>query len=115
MLEPILLLQNSIRKRIMGEVWSKRKESQIEKYFRTLDQSREKKRRREERRLLKERKEKILSGIGWIPYFLRSKSRGEAEKEYPKPVVSLEEETGEVSVEWTRTDGQDGDGGVQTD
>eukprot|EP00579_Thalassiosira_antarctica_P003143 CAMPEP_0201906834 /NCGR_PEP_ID=MMETSP0902-20130614/57224_1 /ASSEMBLY_ACC=CAM_ASM_000551 /TAXON_ID=420261 /ORGANISM="Thalassiosira antarctica, Strain CCMP982" /LENGTH=410 /DNA_ID=CAMNT_0048440979 /DNA_START=64 /DNA_END=1296 /DNA_ORIENTATION=- len=115
MLEPIFLLQNSIRKRIMGEVWWKRRESQIEKYFRTLDQSREKKRRREEKRLLKERKEKILTGIGWIPYFLRSKSRGEAEKEYPKPIVSLEEETGEVSVEWTRTDGHDGDEGVQTD
>ncbi|KAL7540828.1 hypothetical protein ACHAXR_011086 [Thalassiosira sp. AJA248-18] len=113
MLEPMLLFQDTLRRRIMGEVWWKRKENEIEKHFRTLDQSREKERRKEEKRLHKERKDKIIAEVGRIPYYLRAKSRIEAEKEYPKPIVSLEEETGKISVEWTRTDGKD-DGSVHT-
>lgn len=109
MLEPMLLFQNTIRRRIMGEVWWTKKENQIEKYFRTLGHVREKKRRREEKRLLKERKQKMQSDIGLVAYYSRSNARSEIEKEYPKPVVSLEDETGEICVEWTRTDGGDDD------
>mmetsp|Transcript_13664 Transcript_13664/g.29565 ORF Transcript_13664/g.29565 Transcript_13664/m.29565 type:complete len:423 (-) Transcript_13664:569-1837(-) len=106
MMEPILLIQNDIRRRIMGEVWWRRKENQIDKYFRTLPKRREKTRRREEKRLLKERKQKILSEIGRKAYYFRSNSRDKAEEEYPKPIVSLEEESGKIRVEWTRTDGE---------
>ena len=114
LLEPLFLLQSSLRRRIAGEAWWRRKEGQIEKYFRTLGPAREKQRRREESKLRKERKRNIISEIGWLPYYLKHESRIEAETMHPKPIVSLEEETGEVCVEWTRTDGKNNDGSVKS-
>jgi len=99
------LLQAGIRRRLLGEVWWRRKENEIEKYFRTLDQSRERTRRREESKLLKERKQKIVAEIGWMSYYLKRDPRMEAEVTHPKPLVSLDD-AGEVRVEWTRTDGK---------
>ncbi|KAL7549122.1 hypothetical protein ACHAWF_012390 [Thalassiosira exigua] len=114
--EPLLLFQDSLRRRVMGYAWWRRKEKEVERHFRTLDGRREKARRREERRLLRERRGDIRSEIGWIPYYSQGKARGEAEKGHPRPIVILEEETGKICVEWTRTDGDEGDdGSIQTD
>ena len=42
MLEPMLLFQTTLRRRILGEKWWKRKEYQIEKHHRTLETVKEK-------------------------------------------------------------------------
>ena len=57
---------------------------------------------------MKERKDKIRSEIGWISYYLRRKSRMELERKEPKPIVVLDEVTGDVCVSWTRTDDHGG-------
>ena len=117
MFEPMLVFQSTLRRRVLGEVWWRRKENEIDNHLRTMDQRREKNRKREEKRLLRERKEKIIADVGRIPYYLRmGKSRNEAEKEYPKPIVAAVEETGVFHIEWTRTDGKDilDEGSVQT-
>ena len=48
MLEPMLLFQTTLRRRILGEKWWRRKEHQIEKHQRTLEMMKEKNRRKEE-------------------------------------------------------------------
>eukprot|EP00578_Thalassiosira_sp_NH16_P003097 CAMPEP_0181130500 /NCGR_PEP_ID=MMETSP1071-20121207/29904_1 /TAXON_ID=35127 /ORGANISM="Thalassiosira sp., Strain NH16" /LENGTH=78 /DNA_ID=CAMNT_0023216589 /DNA_START=72 /DNA_END=305 /DNA_ORIENTATION=+ len=78
----------------MGDSWWRRKEKKISRYHRTLDRSREKKRMSEEKRLLGERREKIVESIGFVAYYSRRKARSDAEKEHPRPIVSLEDETG---------------------
>lgn len=116
-IEPMLLFQSTLRSKVHGETWWRRKEIEIDNHLRTMDQRREKNRKREEKRLLRERKEKIIADVGRIPYYLRiGESRKEAEKEFPKPVVATVEETGVFHIEWTRTDGKDilDEGSAQT-
>lgn len=99
MLEPMLLFQTKLRRRIMSEVWWRRKEMHIEKHFHKLDQSR----KNEQKRLIKERERKLRCDMGiWAYYFRRYRS-GEREKEYPLPIVSSRE----TSAERTQIDGRD--------
>jgi hypothetical protein len=97
MVEPMLLFQTKLQRRIMGEAWWRRKEVQIVKHLRTLGQSREAELRKEEKRLFKEREEMIKSDMGIIAYYFRRSLRNKKEREYPMPIVSLN------GVEWTRT------------
>jgi len=115
MLEPMLIFQTALRRRIMGEGWWKRKEREIERHFRTLPRTSERKRRWQERTLLRKRRADIRSEIGVLAYYFKRKERREAEREFPRPIVTLEEETGKVCVAWTRTGGDDGgDGGDES-
>ena len=70
MLEPMLLFQTTLRRRILGEKWWKRKEYQIEKHHRTLEMVKEKNRRRKE-------ESTKMSLKNWIRRLLSSKDEVE--------------------------------------
>ena len=99
MLEPMLLFQTKLRRRIMGEPWWSRKEMHIEKHVRKLEKLRED----EKKRLINERERKIRHDLGIWAYYLRRKWRSEREEEYPLPIVNLKE----TSVECPQTIAKD--------
>lgn len=98
MLEPAFRLQTTLRRRIMGEKFWKRKENQIS----NKERDGELKRQREERRLMRERRSQIRKEIGWFNYCFKSRDREKAANELPLPVVTLND-SGEVKVEWRYT------------
>ena len=99
MLEPMLLFQTKLRRRIMGEPWWRRKEILIEKHFQKLEQLREV----EKKRLINERERKIRHDLGIWAYYFRRKWLSERENEYPLPIVNLKE----TSVECPQTNDKD--------
>ncbi len=113
-LEPAIRFQNTLRRRLIGEKWWQKKQIQLERKYereQKVDELREKARAREEKRLLKERKEEIRSEIGWISYYFRKRERLATETQYPIPKVTLEDGTGNICVDWTRTHNSDVDSG----
>ena len=95
MLEPAFRLQTTLRRRIMGEKFWKKKQRRIS----AIDKETERKRRREERRLMRERSRKIRQDVGWLSYYLKNEVHDKATREFPRPVVSIDE-SGEVKVDW---------------
>eukprot|EP00569_Conticribra_weissflogii_P009741 CAMPEP_0171363938 /NCGR_PEP_ID=MMETSP0879-20121228/3700_1 /TAXON_ID=67004 /ORGANISM="Thalassiosira weissflogii, Strain CCMP1336" /LENGTH=366 /DNA_ID=CAMNT_0011871201 /DNA_START=205 /DNA_END=1305 /DNA_ORIENTATION=+ len=113
-LEPAIRFQNTLRRRLIGEKWWQKKQIQLERKYereQKMDDLREKARAKEEKRLLKERKDEIRSEIGWISYYFRRNERLATEKQYPIPKVKLEDKTGNILVDWTRTQKSDVDSG----
>jgi hypothetical protein len=90
-LEPMLLFQTKLRRRIMGESWWRRKEIHIEKHFRKMEHLREK----EKKRLIIEREREIRHDLGIWAYYFRSKWRNERENMYPLPIVNLKNTSAE--------------------
>lgn len=88
----------TLRRRIMGEKFWKKKEKRIS----NIDDDRERRRRQEEQRLLRERRSKIRSEIGWLTYYLKRQACEQAAREFPEPVVTLDD-AGQVKVEWRYT------------
>lgn len=113
-LEPAIRFQNTLRRRLIGEKWWQKKQIQLERKYerdQKMDKLRENARAKEEKRLLKERKEEIRSEIGWISYYFRKNERLATEKQYPIPKVRLEDETGNILVDWTRIQNSDAGSG----
>ena len=113
MLEPAICLQHTLRRRILGETWWKKKQRILEKCqqkkLQLLNRKGEKQRAAEEERLMKERKEEIRTEIGWISYYFRRSVRVETETKYPMPIVSLDDDTDEVCVSWTQIESNSND------
>lgn len=95
MLEPAFRLQTTLRRRIMGEKFWKKKQRRIS----SIDKEREHKRRQEERRLTRKRSGQIRQEIGWLSYYFKKEARDKAAREFPTPVVSIDN-SGEVKVDW---------------
>jgi len=77
MLEPMLLFQTTLRRRILGEKWWKRKEYQIEKHHRTLETMKEKNRRKEKKTNGDDDGSTKMSFKYWIRRLLSSKDEVE--------------------------------------
>ena len=95
MLEPAFRLQTTLRRRIMGEKFWRKKQTLLL----NIDKDRELKRVRKERQLLKERNFKVRAEVGWVSYYFSKRARERAANQFPLPVVTLNEK-GDVKVGW---------------
>ena len=102
-LHPAFRLQGRMRSYVMGERWWTKKLDGLQRNRSCFADRSEKKRALEEKRLLKERRQTIISELGFYNFYFNKHRRECMERIYPKPKVYLNNDY-DIQVDFPQTD-----------